>query len=196
MVQITADKRFDIFEVWSHFTWLCKYIFKYPLCLYQGKEVIEYYINELLNEGITYIPPWVGPPEEEGAEKEENPSQDSGLRSSSDSMGSQHSLVLGATAASIHRKSLTPPDGMKLLWRTRLLFFFGGGGDMCVFVYLHLLTTCNVLGSLLSVYWLMYFSVVVFLVVLLLLLFSIYWKWQQHSFRTTWLLWLNNNSNR
>ena len=32
------------------------------LCLYfQGKEVIEYYINELLSEGITYIPPWTDP---------------------------------------------------------------------------------------------------------------------------------------
>ncbi|KAK3760718.1 hypothetical protein RRG08_010689 [Elysia crispata] len=72
----------------------------------KGKEVIEFYINELISEGVTYIPPWVGPVEE----REENPSQDSGLRSRSDSVGSQHSrhsLVLGATAASILSKTPT-----------------------------------------------------------------------------------------
>ena len=26
----------------------------------QGKEIIEYYISELLSEGVTYIPPWSG----------------------------------------------------------------------------------------------------------------------------------------
>ena len=26
---------------------------------FQGKEVIEYYINELLEEGVRYIPPWL-----------------------------------------------------------------------------------------------------------------------------------------
>ena len=80
--------------------------FHFPHISPQGKEVIEFYINELISEGVTYIPPWVGP----AAEKEENPSQDSGLRSRSDSVGSQHSrhsLVLGATAASILSKSPT-----------------------------------------------------------------------------------------
>lgn len=28
------------------------------LCVDQGKEVIEYYINELLNEGIYHVPTW------------------------------------------------------------------------------------------------------------------------------------------
>ncbi|XP_012937593.1 SEC14-like protein 1 [Aplysia californica] len=86
---------------------------QYTANVKKGKEVIEYYINELINEGVTYIPPWVGPAEDGKEEKEENPSQDSGLRSRSDSVGSQrsqHSLVLGATAATIQRKSLTPPD--------------------------------------------------------------------------------------
>ena len=32
---------------------------------FQGKEVIEYYINELLEEGVTYIPPFVAPPSTE-----------------------------------------------------------------------------------------------------------------------------------
>jgi len=27
----------------------------------QGKEVIEFYINELLSEGVTFIPPWTEP---------------------------------------------------------------------------------------------------------------------------------------
>ncbi|XP_059157139.1 SEC14-like protein 1 [Physella acuta] len=80
----------------------------------KGKEVIEYYINELISEGVSYIPPWEGAPAEvTKADKEEDPSQDSGLRSRSDSVGSQHSqhsLILGATAASMQRKSLTPPE--------------------------------------------------------------------------------------
>ncbi|KAI8794138.1 SEC14-like protein 1 isoform X1 [Biomphalaria glabrata] len=86
---------------------------QYTSSVKKGKEVIEYYINELISEGVTYIPPWSAPAGVENAEKEEDPSQDSGLRSRSDSIGSQHSqhsLVLGATAASIQRKSLTPPE--------------------------------------------------------------------------------------
>ncbi|CAG5123336.1 unnamed protein product, partial [Candidula unifasciata] len=86
---------------------------QYATNVKKGKEVIEFYISELLSEGVTHIAPWVGPPEEEVAD-EENPSQDSGLRSRSDSVTSQHSqhsMTLGATAASIHRKSLTPPEG-------------------------------------------------------------------------------------
>lgn len=80
--------------------------------------MIEYYINELITEGVSYIPPWeCAPAEVTKTDKEEDPSQDSGLRSRSDSVGSQHSqhsLILGATAASMQRKSLTPPEGIIL----------------------------------------------------------------------------------
>lgn len=82
---------------------------EYVFCLhlFQGKEVIEYYINELLSQGITEIPRWKSPVK---AVKppDDVPSQDSGVRSRSNSVTSQHShssqssLVLGATAATIH----------------------------------------------------------------------------------------------
>ena len=79
---------------------------------WQGKEVIEYYINELISEGITYIPPWTDPntkPALTQPPKEDAPSQDSGLRSRSNSVASVHSqnsLVLGATAATIQNTGL------------------------------------------------------------------------------------------
>jgi len=67
--------------------------------------VIEYYINELISQGITYIPPWKGPGTQAVRIADDTPSQDSGMRSrsnsSSHSHSSQSSLVLGATAASI-----------------------------------------------------------------------------------------------
>ena len=79
----------------------------------QGKEVIEYYINELITQGITEIPRWTSPVK---AIKppDDVPSQDSGVRSRSNSVSSQHShssqssLVLGATAASIHTEGRMP----------------------------------------------------------------------------------------
>lgn len=79
--------------------------------------MVEYYINELLSEGITYIPPWTAPVTPKNLEiksdhtTDDTPSQDSGLRSRSNSNASQHShssqssLVLGATAATINDKS-------------------------------------------------------------------------------------------
>ncbi|XP_052266424.1 SEC14-like protein 5 isoform X3 [Dreissena polymorpha] len=89
----------------------------------KGKEVIEYYINELISEGVTHIPRWTpavpscsATPDqpcllESGVGTRSGSSQDSGVRTRSSSVcstGSQHSqgsLVLGATAASI-----TPQD--------------------------------------------------------------------------------------
>ena len=79
---------------------------------HQGKEVIEYYINELISEGITYIPPWADPHPKTSLPQppqEDAPSQDSGLRSRSNSVASVHSqnsLVLGATAATIHNTGI------------------------------------------------------------------------------------------
>jgi len=78
--------------------------------------VIEFYINELLSEGVTHIPPWTCPPEmslPKAIQSDQQSSQDSGVRSRSNSVvsassqHSQESLVLGATAATV-----TPPDGM------------------------------------------------------------------------------------
>ncbi|XP_050390161.1 SEC14-like protein 5 [Patella vulgata] len=37
---------------------------QYTQNIQKGKEVIEFYINELLTEGITHIPPWKGPEKE------------------------------------------------------------------------------------------------------------------------------------
>ncbi|ESP04007.1 hypothetical protein LOTGIDRAFT_212187 [Lottia gigantea] len=83
---------------------------QYTANIQKGKEVIEYYINELISEGITNIPPWTGPSEEDREKTptvENAPSQDSGLqRSRSNSVTSQHSqasLVLGASAATISK---------------------------------------------------------------------------------------------
>lgn len=85
---------------------------QYAANIKKGKEVIEYYINELISEGVSTIPRWQ-PPEghkSKGIEipsSEDTPSQDSGLRSRTNSSGSQHSrssvssLVLGASAATI-----------------------------------------------------------------------------------------------
>lgn len=80
----------------------------------KGKEVIEFYINELISEGITYIPPWTDPnpkPMLTQPPADDAPSQDSGLRSRSNSVTSTHSqssLILGATAASI--QTMGPPE--------------------------------------------------------------------------------------
>ncbi|XP_046579039.1 SEC14-like protein 1 [Haliotis rubra] len=88
---------------------------QYTQNIKKGKEVIEYYINELLSQGITYIPPWTDP-KLKAVAVEDAPSQDSGLRSRSDSVSSQHSqhsqasLILGATAATIHRGSISSPE--------------------------------------------------------------------------------------
>lgn len=89
----------------------------------KGKEVIEYYINELISEGVSTIPRWQPPEglkskEIEIPSSEDTPSQDSGLRSRTNSSASQHSrssvssLVLGASAATI--KSPVS-DGINLL---------------------------------------------------------------------------------
>ncbi|XP_041363416.1 SEC14-like protein 5 [Gigantopelta aegis] len=80
---------------------------QYTQNIKKGKEVIEFYINELISQGITYIPQWKDSKDKVAA-IEDTPSQDSGLRSRSDSVSSQHShasLTLGATAATIHRDS-------------------------------------------------------------------------------------------
>ncbi|KAK3604295.1 hypothetical protein CHS0354_011367 [Potamilus streckersoni] len=87
---------------------------QYAANIKKGKEVVEFYINELIGEGTTYIPPWRDPIVKtvEGL-VEDNPSQDSGMRSrsnsvaSNNSQSSQNSLVLGATASSIHN---SPPS--------------------------------------------------------------------------------------
>ncbi|XP_063444838.1 SEC14-like protein 1 isoform X1 [Mytilus trossulus] len=74
---------------------------QYAANIKKGKEVIEYYIQELITEGTSFIKPWT-------PKIEDTPSQDSGLRSRSNSQhsnSSQSSLILGATAATMHEKS-------------------------------------------------------------------------------------------
>ena len=109
---------------------LTPYGFIHIFLYLQGKEVIEYYINELITQGITEIPRWTSPVK---AVKppDDVPSQDSGVRSRSNSVSSQHShssqssLVLGATAASIHTEGRTP------LFFTRRVNSFFANCDFC-----------------------------------------------------------------
>ncbi|XP_060065339.1 SEC14-like protein 1 [Ylistrum balloti] len=94
---------------------------QYAANIKKGKEVIEYYINEILSSGVPYTPRWQ-PPETAAIDikTDDTPSQDSGLRSRSNSThshSSQSSLVLGATAATIctnklpiDPEGLSPPD--------------------------------------------------------------------------------------
>lgn len=76
----------------------------------KGKEVIEYYINELIKEGVTELPRWKSSLPVGQESSDQHSSQDSGVRSRSNSVvsnasqhshSSQSSLILGATAASI-----------------------------------------------------------------------------------------------
>ena len=85
----------------------------------QGKEVIEYYIKEIMDSGTTYIAPWKPPESAAVHVRPDNSSQDSGLRTRSNSSASVHShssqssLLLGATAASLKTEKLpTDPEGL------------------------------------------------------------------------------------
>jgi hypothetical protein len=98
---------------------------------FQGKEVIDFYINELLSEGITYIPPWsadsiskpalpasetetmsnaegtsdlektIRPSPEAASVPTETPPSPASSRQRSESLSSRSSLMLGASAANI-----------------------------------------------------------------------------------------------
>ncbi|XP_078316638.1 SEC14-like protein 5 isoform X2 [Crassostrea virginica] len=107
---------------------------QYAANIKKGKEVIEYYINELISEGVSQIPRWKPPETVKSHEIEvpgsEDTSQDSGLRSRTNSTTSQHSrgsvssLVLGASAATI--KSPVPdgpssPDKLEDVYIERYL---------------------------------------------------------------------------
>lgn len=93
--------------------------------------MIEYYINELLSQGITSIPKWMPSakeklPEQEGAptvlvenvgETSEVQTPLSRERSGSTSSKSSSSLQLGATAANMSAEQATPPPGnMLIIW--------------------------------------------------------------------------------
>ncbi|XP_076455450.1 SEC14-like protein 1 [Babylonia areolata] len=95
---------------------------QYSHNIQKGKEVIEHYISELISDGVTHIPPWTEPkataalcqPTQEDPDTDTR-SQDSGLRSRSSSVASvnsQSSLVLGASAASMHGQE---PEGAAAL---------------------------------------------------------------------------------
>lgn len=94
---------------------------QYAANIKKGKEVIEYYIQEILGSGIPYAPKWqLSGTAAIDIRADDTPSQDSGLRSrsnSAQSRSSQSSLLLGATAASIYTdkpttstEGLSPPD--------------------------------------------------------------------------------------
>ncbi|KAK3091561.1 hypothetical protein FSP39_020820 [Pinctada imbricata] len=97
---------------------------QYAANIKKGKEVIEYYINELITEGVNYIPPWMPSPGQPGPinipRSEDSPSQDSGLRSRSNSVSSQKScssqssLVLGASAATIRTEKRSPVNEVSI----------------------------------------------------------------------------------
>ena len=88
--------------------------------------MIEYYINELISEGITYIPPWSetnpdkaksesGSPAhgaaatEDGATASTDDAPAIAFRERSDSSSSRSSLQLGATAATIKTEEPSTP---------------------------------------------------------------------------------------
>jgi hypothetical protein len=37
------------------------WLLHFSVCCFQGKEIIEHFINELKKEGVTYLPPWSEP---------------------------------------------------------------------------------------------------------------------------------------
>ncbi|XP_025086727.1 SEC14-like protein 1 isoform X4 [Pomacea canaliculata] len=119
------DASLDIKHFFGFESMVEKIVMKqYTQNIKKGKEVIEFYISELISEGVTFIPPWTDPspaPALTQGQPEDAPSQDSGLRSRSNSVTSTHSqssLVLGATAASIHTRGIPEihePEGASAL---------------------------------------------------------------------------------
>ena len=99
------------------------------LCYSKGKEVIQFYIDEILSEGITHIPMWKDPNEKESesvCDSHENADQPStsqttasllkpeeAARRRTGSTGSHSSLELGATAATIQETSGSPGKGTR-----------------------------------------------------------------------------------
>ena len=77
---------------------------------FQGKEVIEFYINEVISQGTTYIPPWTGPPAEKLPITDKKESLEAGgVRERSPSSGSVQSFKLAGASAG---ESSSPPEGI------------------------------------------------------------------------------------
>lgn len=95
------------------------------LTLPQGKEIIEYFIEQLSQEGITHIPRWEEPkpekslaPKETNKEEGESSSEEAETRdrtSSTPSTGSRE-LQLGASATNILSIEKVNLNDGKLLW--------------------------------------------------------------------------------
>jgi hypothetical protein len=46
------------------------------VCCFQGKEIIEHFISELKNEGVTYLPPWSEPHKANQDDNDDNDDHD------------------------------------------------------------------------------------------------------------------------
>nr|CAD7445480.1 unnamed protein product [Timema bartmani] len=62
----------------------------------RGKEIIEYFVNELKNEGLTYVPPWTEPEKEKTVEEDPRAQGDSPLSPTQSS--SEHNLSRKASS--------------------------------------------------------------------------------------------------
>nr|CAD7199101.1 unnamed protein product [Timema douglasi] len=77
---------------------------QYTQNIAKGKEIIEYFVNELKNEGLTYVPPWTEPEKEKTVEEDSraqgdsprSPTQSSSEHNLSRKASSKHKTVVRA----------------------------------------------------------------------------------------------------
>ncbi|PSN52190.1 SEC14-like protein 1 [Blattella germanica] len=69
---------------------------QYSQNIAKGKEIIEYFVNELKKEGVTYLPAWSEP---EKADPDENDDDDELLEDQGDTSQSSGEFALGASAS-------------------------------------------------------------------------------------------------
>nr|CAD7405920.1 unnamed protein product [Timema poppensis] len=69
---------------------------QYTQNIAKGKEIIEYFVNELKNEGLTYVPPWTEPEKEKTVEEDSRAQGDSPLSPTQSS--SEHNLSRKASS--------------------------------------------------------------------------------------------------
>lgn len=65
---------------------------QYAQNIAKGKEIIEYFVNQLREEGITYVPPWQDPEEEIGEEKGESKEEDKEINNDKELFNAENKL--------------------------------------------------------------------------------------------------------
>lgn len=65
---------------------------QYAQNIAKGKEIIEFFVNQLSEEGITYVPPWQDPEEEAGEEEGENKEEDKEIHSDKELFNAENKL--------------------------------------------------------------------------------------------------------